>query len=153
MFLVDKLFKKSGMVHGIDSVTGKKVKDAFVDTELKKTYVFPKTRKYKRRKVRNGGFVYFVNKMATKLKDAHKLAARSSDKKNIFTTKNLKNIAKGKFMPSIYSKGWMAMHSGTLIDKRQETYLQSKKDIRWDDFKKKLKKFDSSVVGVTNNII
>jgi recombination DNA repair RAD52 pathway protein len=47
----------------------------------------------------------------------------------------------------------MAMHSGTLIDKRQETYLQSKKDIRWKAFKRKLKDFDDSVANVTNKII
>lgn len=38
--MVDKLLKKSGMWHGIDDVTGKKIKDAFVDRELKKNIFY-----------------------------------------------------------------------------------------------------------------
>lgn len=155
MFLLDELFKKSGMIHGINSVTGKKVKDAFVDSELKRTYEFPKKKFYGRGKLSDGEFSKNAfNRKVTTFKDSDKLAAKSSDKKNLFSfDKSILAFKKNKFIPSIYNKKWMAMHSGTLIDKRQETYLQSKKDIRWDDFKKKLKNFKESVVGVTNNLI
>lgn len=155
MFLTDQLFKKSGMIHGINSVTGKKVKTAFVDGELKKTYIFPKKKFFSKNKEHNGQFIQkLLLKKVTSIKDSDKLSAKSSDKKNLFISDRFfADTKKNKFMPNIYNKKWISMHSGTLIDKRQETYLQSKKDIRWDDFKKQLKNFKESVSNVTNNLI
>lgn len=152
--MVDKLLKKSGMWHGIDEVTGKKIKDAFVDRELKKIYnIKPKIKKWKRRKNRKKELSLIVRKRFEFIKDGYRLAANSNDKKNLFSQKDFKKFKKNRYIPSVYNKRWVAMHSGTLIDKRQETYLQSRKDIRWKAFKKKLKNFNESVADVTNNII
>lgn len=152
--MVDKLMKKSGMWHGIDDVTGKKIKDAFVDRELKKIYsVAPRSKKFLRRRRRKCGFSLLARRRFEFIKDGYRLASVSDDKKNLFNSVRLKNLKKNKYIPSVYNKKWMAMHSGTLIDKRQETYLQSKKDIRWKAFKRKLKDFDDSVANVTNKII
>lgn len=45
------------------------------------------------------------------------------------------------------------MQCGTLVDKKQATYLQSKKDIVWESYKKEVKEFTNSVAGVTNKLI
>lgn len=143
------------MWHGIDEVTGKKIKDAFVDRELKKIYnVKPKSRKRLRKLTRRYGMPLLKRRRYEFIKDGYRLAANSVDKKNLFSSSSIKSLKRAsKYIPSVYNRKWMAMHSGTLIDKKQETYLQSKKDIRWKAFKRKLKDFDDSVVNVTNKMI
>lgn len=152
--LVDKLLKRSGMWHGIDDITGKKIKDAFVDRELKKIYfVSLKSKRSLRKRVRLHGFSIFNRRKLDTIKDGYRLASCSVDKKNLFSISSIKKLKSKKYIPSVYNNKWMAMHIGTMVDKRQESYLQSKKDIRWTAFKKKLKNFDDSVAEVTNKII
>lgn len=103
--MVDKLMKKSGMWHGIDDVTGKKIKDAFVDRELKKIYsVAPRSKKFLRRRRRKCGFSLLARRRFEFIKDGYRLASVSDDKKNLFNSVRLKNLKKNKYIPSVYNK-------------------------------------------------
>lgn len=89
--MVDKLLKKSGMWHGIDDVTGKKIKDAFVDRELKKIYfVSSRSKKVLRRRVKRHGISIFTRRGFDSIKDGFRLASSSVDKKNLFSLPRLK---------------------------------------------------------------
>lgn len=152
-FLLKKLSKKSGVMHDINTVTGKNIKDAFVDGELKKTYLDKETKRSKRRRHRIGGLEAKFKKMIPYIKDGVRLASYSTDSQNLFSVKKFSDFKKERHTPTLYYKKWTAMQCGTLVDKKQATYLQSKKDIVWESYKKEVKEFTNSVAGVTNKLI
>lgn len=103
--MVDKLLKKSGMWHGIDDVTGKKIKDAFVDRELKKIYfVSSRSKKVLRRRVKRHGISIFTRRGFDSIKDGFRLASSSVDKKNLFSLPRLKKLKNKRYIPSVYNK-------------------------------------------------
>lgn len=151
-FLNKRLSKKSGVVHDINKVTGKNIKDAFVDRELKKTYIDEESKKIKRRRHKEGGISSKFKKMIPYIKDGVRLTSYSSDLENLFSNKKFLDFNKNKHIP-VYYKKWIAMKSGTLIDKKQAAYLQSKKDIVYKTYEDVVSNFNDSVKGVTNKLM
>lgn len=141
-YLSKSLFlKKSGIVHGIDTLTGKKVKDAFVMVQLK-NFLKRQRPKVKKKPTfrflkKTKGVSYFNNRDLSKIPDGHKLRANSKDSLNLFKSKPLSKHSVGKFIPPMYNSKWQAIFSGSIINNRQEEYLQTRKDIAYANYVKK----------------
>lgn len=152
-FFFKKLQKKSGVMFDINKVTGKNIKDAFVDGELKKIYLEKESKRKKRQRHKKSGLVGKFNNMLPYIRDGVRLSSDSSDLKNLFLNKIFVSSKQNKHTPILYNKKWTAFMSGTLVDKRQKTYLQSKKDIKYKLYEKELKHFEECVSGVTSKLV
>jgi len=140
LFLKENILKyKSGIIHGIDKVTGDKIKDAFVVTQLKNLYK-PKLSKYKI-KAKNRRGVDSILKNNIDIADNKKLISNNMDK-NLFFSNSLVKLKKKNFIPTLLNRKWIAMHLNTFVDTRQSDYLQSKDDIKWKSYEKKLNAFN-----------
>lgn len=89
MFLKESAIKKlSGVRHGINDVTGEKIKLSYVAKELKKTLNKDNTpRRVIRSRNRRGGTNYVKLLKIKNLKDTITLRSHSSDKDNLFSKK------------------------------------------------------------------
>lgn len=129
-----ELLRKSGIIHGINTLTGKKVKDSFVDVQLKnflknqepsnkpkkKTKYFLKTNK-KINKIQN--------KWLPEITDGSKLRANSEDAGLFRSSSKLKNYNNGIFKINPLWPNWNPTLAGSLINNRQESYLKAKREV------------------------
>jgi hypothetical protein len=102
LFLKENLLKKkSGIIHGINSVTGDKVKDAFVMTQLKNLYkpkILRKSLRFKNRKGMASILKNFIN-----LEDSNKLTSNNIENDLVYS-KNFLNFKKNKFTPPLFNR-------------------------------------------------
>lgn len=141
LFLKENLLKKkSGIIHGINSVTGDKVKDAFVTTQLKNLYKPKILRKSVRFKNRKG--MAYILKNVINLEDNNKLMTNNIENDLVYS-KRFINLKKNKFTPPLFNRKWISMHLGTFVDTKQVSYLQSKDNIRYKAYDKKITDFNN----------
>jgi len=92
------------MSFGINTLTGKKIKDAFVIAELKKIYIKKVPKFILRRKKRKNGDTFLKNLLVKKIKDSNRLRAKTNDSDNLFlsNSKFLK-ISNIKYIPNLFN--------------------------------------------------